>query len=115
MTMSTENILTNYEMNARWGIHTVKATLQFEDYTGHMYVLVDGNCKGRDILTTVDFWEEMQVYENNCQFTGDIENDLYSVTLSNPDGKKRTLTGSGKEMNELLVAVEIVGFRRKEW
>ena len=76
MTMSTENILTNYEMNARWGIHTVKATLQFEDYTGHMYVLVDGNCKGRDILTTVDFWEEMQVYENNCQFTGDIENDL---------------------------------------
>ena len=41
----------NYDLNTRWGTHTIKVSFQYYDYKGFITFKRGGNCKGLDVLT----------------------------------------------------------------
>lgn len=98
-----------YNPNITNGTHTVRITLQIWDYIGHITQKIGGNCKGRDILG-FDFECEGEFSDSDCQLKYHEDRDFFSCVLKNEDGD--TLQGDYdvQEMNDMIVAIEIVDF-----
>ncbi|WP_310603575.1 DUF5406 family protein [Anaerosporobacter sp.] len=99
----------NYNLNIFDGIHKVKVTLQQFDYAGHIFQNIHGNCFGRDILS-FDFESSEGEEENDCDLAYDENYDLFSVVLKNESGDKFEFEGDASELNDMIVAIEIVDY-----
>lgn len=99
----------NYDPNIRWGIHTVKITLQRWGYIGHIIQRMGGNCRGKSILG-FDFgqFEDDFDLENDCRMKCD--EGWFECVLRDEGGELLEIEGAAEDMNELIVGMEIVDF-----
>ena len=103
----------NYNPNITNGVHTVMITLQSWGYKGHIFQKITGNCKGRDMLH-FDFYEEDEFPDNDCQLEYDEDVDYFSCVLKDDEGNTIECEGDASEMNDMIVAVEIIDFSEVE-
>lgn len=87
----------------------VKVTLQSEEYFGHIWMEVGGNCRGLDVLKCADF--DSETFEN-CKkdFTlgYNEDRDYFIVQLKDEHGNILEIEESAYRMNRYIVAVEFV-------
>ena len=104
-----------YDPDIREGIHTVKITLQQWEYKGHIIMYIGGNCKGKTLLD-FDFEYEIDFPNNDCEMKYDEDYDCFSCILKDENGNTLECCGDAEDMNNMIVAVEIIDFReeRKE-
>lgn len=104
-----------YDTNTFSGIHKVKVTLQSEDYKGHIYYDMGGNCKGRSILD-FDFEcaDEDSIVDNDCDLKYDEDCEMFTATLTNDNGDSLEIECFDTEMNDMIVAVEILSYEADE-
>lgn len=99
----------NYDLNIYRGVHTVKITLQSWKYKGHIINRIKGNCKGRDILD-FDFECEDDFPDNDCQMKYHEDNDYFTCVLKDENGNTLMCDGDAREMNSMIVGLEIIDF-----
>lgn len=78
-------MISSYDPNFH-GVHTIRVTFMQWDYTGHVSFEIGGNCKGAELLDFTflecDNQEDIDRYsENDCQFSYDEENEVYTAVL----------------------------------
>lgn len=101
------------------GVHKVKVTLQFEDYVGHIFTEIGGNCHGLRLLHVFDFDTETEFdtpyISNDCKLQYNEGTDSFSCTLKNDESVVLVLDDmSSDEMNNMIVGLEIIDFRSGE-
>lgn len=96
------------------GCHTVRITLQFGEYLGHIAYRVGGNCKGMDIMENPferHTQDNIDLYsENDCKLMFDEDNESYSCILTNGNGDEVYVAGDDRIMRNITVAMEIVAY-----
>lgn len=98
-----------YDPSIEYGIHTVKVTLQQWEYTGHIIERIKGNCQGKSVLDfDFDQFEEDFDLENDCEI--ECDDGWFSCVLHDEEGNEFEVEGEWKEMNELIVRMEIIDF-----
>lgn len=101
----------NYDVNSR-GIHTVRVTLQNEDFRGHFTRKIGGNTHGRDILEFDFESDDIEGVSSDCNLEYDEDDNSFSVILKNNKGIELLLDGMyAEEMNDMIVGIEIVDFQ----
>ena len=102
-----------YNPNIHNGVHKVRITLQQWEYKGHIIYDMHGNCQGLDILNTADFETDSYEHsENDCNLRFDEDYEIFSLELKNEDGDILEIHADGVEMNNMMVAVEILDFSK---
>ena len=95
------------------GTHIVRVTFMAWAYVGHIAIKLGGNCKGADLLDA-DFLyrhtqEDIDHYaENDCSFTFDEAEKIYTATLRDKDGDELDVDGDSEEFRKMIVAIEFV-------
>ena len=104
----------SYNPNIYEGIHTVKVTLQQWDYVGHLIYEMGGNCKGKTILD-FDFYDMDidSIIQNDCQLMLDEYFDIFECKLKNENGDTMDFECDASEMNDMIVAIEIIDYRKE--
>ena len=100
----------NYDPNITCGIHTIRITLQKWDYVGHIIQKINGNCKGRTIID-FDFECEDEFPDNDCGLAYIEAGDYFFCVLKNESGDRLQGTYDAEEMNDMIVAIEILDFK----
>lgn len=99
-----------YEVNGR-GTHTIRVTLQNEDFIGHFTRKIKGNVHGRDILNFDFECDDIEDVSSDCNLKYDEDYNSFSVTLKNHKGVELLLDGMyAEEMNDMIVGLEIIDF-----
>lgn len=105
-------------LNYAYGRHGYRITLMFEEYSGHIESFVGGNVRGSRILEhALDFFESgYGKFSSDCGFTFDDEDENFcSFTLHDKDGNELEFEDYDvSEVEDLIVAVEIVSYTPKE-
>ncbi len=102
----------SYDPNIDRGIHTVKITLQIREYKGHIVQKISGNCKGGNILY-FNFEDGDDFPDNDCQMKYNEDYDYFTCVLKNESGDTLRCDGDAEEMNNMIVGVEIIDFRKE--
>ena len=106
--------LTDYDpLNGSDGVHTIKVTLQCGELRGSFTYEMGGNCKGKDVL---DFDADSEVDEelleqakfDNLEIS--ISDDEYFVVVLGEKEDHCSLEVDAREINSMIVGMEIVGF-----
>ncbi len=103
---------------SKGGVHTVRVTLQRDDFKGHIIAEIDCNCHGRDIL--VHGFEFINILDDNsasndCELQYDGQTDTFGAALKNAEGEIFALDDlSAEEMNKMIVGLEIIDFIPKK-
>lgn len=92
-------------------LHTIRVTLMYLNYVGHIAYKMGGNVRGADLLTAdcfeCDTQEDIDHYvENDCKLTHDEDSNIYKAVLTNPDGDTEEVEGDWDEMKNMVVAIE---------
>ena len=118
------DFLKEYDPNTvRDGKQYVRATLMQWGYKGHIITAIGGNCLGLDILNTIDFETETEFdtpsTKNDCSLMYHEDGDFFSAILRDAEGNELHVDGDAQEMNQMIVAVEIIdpesGERKLAW
>lgn len=104
-------MIKNYNPNSGNAVHTVRITLMYHDYVGHIAYEIGGNAKGADLLDAncigYDTQEDIERYvENDCAFSVDEDYDCYRATLHNENGDTLEVDGDADEMRDMVVSIE---------
>lgn len=101
-------------LRSSFGTHTVKVSLQNEQYKGHFTYNLGGNCKGMDILESCYDEEQIEkAVKTDCTITA--EDDYLIVTLTDPETKDTCeYELEDREFCRMIVGVEIVDFIPEE-
>lgn len=96
------------------GVHVIRVTVMQWDYIGHVAFEIGGNCKGAELMDFTflecDNQEDIDRYsENDCQFSYDEENEVYTAVLKNADGGTLEVEGDEYDFKAMAVAIEIAG------
>ena len=108
----------NYDPNIREGKHVLKATLQEWDYVGHIVYEMGGNCKGKTILDTFDFYsyDDVDTFINNdCKISFDEDYEIFKAILLNEEGEELEIEGDAKEFNNMIVAIEMLSYDAEDF
>lgn len=89
----------------------MQITLQMWDYVGHIIRKIRGNCKGLAVLY-FDFEIEDEFPESDCQLEYHEDGDFFSCVLKNENGATLECENDAQEMNDMIVAVEILSFEK---
>lgn len=92
----------------------IRVTFMQWDYIGHVAFEIGGNCKGAELMDFTflecDNQEDIDRYsENDCQFSYDEENEVYTAVLKNADGDTLEVEGDECDFKGMAVAIEITG------
>lgn len=98
-----------YDLNIISGIHEIMVTLQCSEYVGHIIKKVGGNCHGIDILN-FDFENEDDFSDNDCNLKYHEDCDYFTAELKDENGNTLLIDGDAKDMNDMVVAVEILSY-----
>lgn len=106
-------MISSYDPNFH-GVHTIRVTFMQWDYIGHVSFEIGGNCKGAELLDFTflecDNQEDIDRYsENDCQFSYDEENEIYTAVLRNADGNALEVEGNEDDFKVMAVGIEIAG------
>lgn len=101
----------------------VEVTLMQWEYKGHIIQAIGGNCLGLDILNSIDFETDTEFdtpsTKNDCNLTYHENEDFFTATLHDDEGNELYVEGDSAEMNQMIVAVEIIdpksGERKLAW
>ncbi len=100
-----------YNPNIYEGVHKVRITLQQWEYKGHIIYDMHGNCQGLSILNTADFeTDSYENSENDCNLKFDEDSEVFSLELKNEEGNTLELHVDGEELNNMMVAIEILKY-----
>ncbi len=104
-------MIKSYNPNITEATHTVRITLMQWDYIGHISRMVDGNCKGAELLNVdcfeCDNQEDIDNYvENDCKLSYDEDYDIYTVIFTKPSGRTLTIVGDEGTMKKMVVSIE---------
>ena len=101
-----------YDTESRWGRHLVKVTLMDGSYKGHVTVKIGGNCMGRSVLdAAVEALGNPQTFADcDCRLTC-CDEDVYEMTLIDDGGDELDLVVDDRELDDMIVCVEIVDFQ----
>lgn len=96
------------------GVHVIRVTFMQWDYIGHVAFEIGGNCKGAELMDFTflecDNQEDIDCYsENDCQFSFDEENEVYTAVLKNADGDTLEVEGNEDDFKAMAVGIEIAG------
>ena len=96
------------------GVHVIRVTFMQWDYIGHVAFEIGGNCKGAELMDFTflecDNQEDIDRYsENDCQFSYDEENEVYTAVLKNADGDTLEVEGDECDFKGMAVAIESTG------
>ena len=100
--------------NFRKRVHTVRVTFQFQEFKGHISYEVYGNCRGLNILDTLDFYsmdidDIERLIENDCKFRWNDDYNVYQMTLKDEDGNTCDFDDmDDTDVENYVVAIEIV-------
>ena len=100
----------NYNPNIYEGMHTVKITLQQWEYKGHIICRIFGNFKRRNILDFFYFECENDFPDNDCQMKYHEDVDCFTYILRDENGNTLRCEGDSREMNDMIVGIEIIDF-----
>lgn len=101
----------SYDSNIYEGMHKVKVTLQCREYVGHITYDMGGNCHGLTIIQSADFESEtFEHSENDCKLQYHEKYDYFTAELVSEDGDILLVEGDSTEMNDMIVAVEIIDY-----
>lgn len=104
-----------YNTESRWGKHLVKITLMDGDHKGHVTVRIGGNCMGRSVLdAAVEALDNPQTFADcDCSLHCRDE-DVFEMVLMNDDGDEMELMVDDRELDNMIVSVEIVDYTPRE-
>ena len=88
-----------YNPNMYGGVHRVRVTIQQRGYIGHIFMSVDGDCRGKEILE-FDFFDCIGTEENDCKFRAVGGRDYFSAQLTDARGNTLQVEGTPKEFNK---------------
>jgi len=97
--------------------HTVRVTLQYKEYFGHISYNIGGNCFGYSVLgnpfEVLDEFDMENLVENDCNLQYSEDNEVYYVVLKNSIGD--TLEGefSKKDISNMIICMEIVSCEKE--
>lgn len=102
-------------LNSSYGTHTIKVSLQDDEYKGSFTYKIGGNCKGISVLSfDVSCEHEKQIAKwkkTDCAIELDYEGNLI-VTLTNPQTKETCRYElDDDEFMRMIVGVEIIEFQ----
>lgn len=101
----------NYDLNISEGIHTIRTTVQVQNYKGTIITKMGGNCHGLAILQTIDpFNEDFEGTDNDCDLQYDEDYQTFTMRLRNDVGDILEVTVDDEEFADMIVAVEIIGY-----
>lgn len=96
------------------GTHTIRVTLQDDEYVGHIAYETDGNCKGLSLLGGYfEEWGQDEIdafVENDCEFVFEEDGEFYTFALKDEDGNVCVCEADDRDIGDFVVAVEIVAF-----
>lgn len=104
--------------NFRNRVHTIRITFQYKEYKGHVSYEIRGNCRGLNVMD-VDFdcWDNCDIEnlkENDCSLIWLEEAGIWQMELKNDEGSTLIFEEEDGELNNYVVAVEIVDCRIEE-
>lgn len=104
----------NYDLNDRWGKHTVKVTFQASEYKGYVTYQIGGNTKGFAVLNSdpEDLCEH--VFKENPVNLKPLDDDWYSMTLTNKNGDILLLEDEWESIGNHIIGVEIIDFEKED-
>ena len=108
----------NYDPNIREGNHLLRATIQMWDYVGHVTYSMGGNCKGKTVLDTFDFYsyDDVNTFENNdCSLSFDEDYEVFKAVLTNEDRDILEVEGDADGFNIMIVAIEMLSYEAEEF
>lgn len=99
--------------------HTIRVTFMYEDYIGHISYKISGNCRGADLLDAnfLEYTDQEDIdkyVENDCELKVDEDWNIFSIVLHSPDGGTFSFEGKDDELQEFIVAIEIVAVDKDE-
>lgn len=105
----------NYDLNIRWGTHTIKVSFQYCDYKGFITFKRGGNCKGLDVLTIdEDDLFDSPLSDNPIKFellsTDDEGNEWFKMELKNEKGDLLLVEDEWNYLSSYIVGIEIIDF-----
>lgn len=104
----------NYDLNLRNAEHTMKITLQSDDYKGYVFVKCGGNCKGAEMINFATEYfetcdtEDVKALENDCNLEFDEDAEYFACRLKNADGDELIIEDDYEDFINMIVAVEII-------
>lgn len=109
----------NYDTEINYGIHTVKATIQYKHIKADIFTNIGGNMHGVEILNRSFDFEEMDagtieklITSGNLHIEFDEESDMFHLELMD-DSEEHILDLGGAELNSIIVSLEIVEYVEK--
>lgn len=104
------------------GVHTIRLTLQIGPYVGHIAYQTMGARRGTNIFET-PFQSHVQkdidgYSENDCNLKSDVDEAYvryYTGTLTAADGRTQPFVCSEYEMDESIVAMEVIAYAERDW
>ena len=107
-------MIKNYDPCMDYAVHTVRITLMWYDYTGHIAYNISGYCKGASLLDAQKLFECLgqeeidNFVENDCEFGYDEDYEVFTAVLLNDKGGTLEIEADESEMQDMVVAVEFV-------
>jgi hypothetical protein len=103
-----------YDLNQKFGVHTIEVTLQHWEYKGLLRVKIGGNCKGFSVINEIvnTIFNAYPDIESNCNFMiiEDSGDAWFEVKLKNKNNEILLVDGDFDSLEELIVKVEIIDF-----
>lgn len=102
--------LNNYDLNARFGTHTIKVSFQTKNYKGYTTYQVGGNMKGLNLLNIDADSLYHHNYKDNQAELKDLGDDWFSMSLVASDGDSILIEEEWDYIENYIVSVEIIDF-----
>ena len=102
-----------YEPGRR-GTHTIRYTLQKEEYKGTFCIEMGGNCKGGSLLDSnvFDTLDNDLITQSDCNLKYDEFYDCYECVLHNENGDEMLIEDfTDYDMQNLIVSIEIIDYQ----
>jgi len=98
--------------NFRERVHTIQVTFQSGEYKGRIAYKIGGNVFGIDLLgfdlETLDEDIIKNLVVNDCDFSFDYENEVFSLELKNESGDSLLCEEDDYSLGNMVVALEII-------
>lgn len=102
--------LNNYDLNARFGTHTIKVSLQTGNYKGYVTYQIGGNMKGANLLDTDGDSLYSHNYKDNQAKLKNLDDDWFSMSLVASNGDSILIEEEWDYIENYIVGVEIIAF-----
>lgn len=98
--------------NFRNRTHTIRVKFQFQQYVGFITYEMGGNCRGLNVMDLdFDCWDIDDIKnlkENTCSLNWNEEYESWGLVLKDDEGNECSMDLEPNEINDYVVAIEII-------